>query len=268
MFNYSTVHAQNYENIDKYTVLDSAYMKCAYKLTYLKDSLKHSSLSTDQQMLLVGKMVSKYYSQQKLDHNKYVKEKFSRADAYPNFPTGVWSCELFKNHPKMKVIICDIGSKLHGNFLYEDDFNTLDWKIDNETQNILSYNCQKATTSFRGRDYVAWFTTDIPISNGPWQFGGLPGLILKLYDSKKNFIFECTGIENIINRKEPINYYLVEFTKLSRKEYRQTEKRFHDDWIQYEKLNGVQMIIMIDPVTKKESRPTSLKLPYNPIELE
>jgi GLPGLI family protein len=144
----------------------------------------------------------------------------------------------------------------------------LDWTIDHETQTVLSYNCQKATISFRGRDYIAWFTPDIPVPNGPWQFGGLPGLILKLYDTKENFVFECTGIENLRNKKAPIDYYLVDYNKLSRKEYRQIDKRFHDDYIQYEKLHGVQLMIMVDPVTKKETQPKSLKLSYNPIELE
>jgi hypothetical protein len=96
----------------------------------------------------------------------------------------------------------------------------------------------------------------------------LPGLILKLYDIKENFVFECVGIENLSNKKETINYYSVEYTKLFRNEYRKIEKRYHDDWIKYEKLQGVQMIIMVDPATKKESQPISLKLPYNPIELE
>ena len=75
-------------------------------------------------------------------------------------------------------------------------------------------------------------------------------------------------IENLNNKKEPIKYYRVEYTKLSRKDYRKLDERFHDDHIQYEKLHGVQMIILVDATTGKESRPTSLKLPYNPIELE
>jgi GLPGLI family protein len=261
--------APNYEDLNKFTVLDSAYIKCAYQLTYLRDSLKTNSSLTDSQMLLLGKNVSKYYSQKKLDHNKWVAEELKRSpDGYTNFPDGVWSCELFKNNPQGKVTICDIGSVLHGNFVYEEALPVWDWKITNENQTILSYNCRKATTSFRGRDYIAWFTPDIPVPNGPWLFGGLPGLILKLYDTQNNFVFECTGIENRSDRKETINYYLVEYTQLPRNDYRKIEKRYHDDWIKYEQLYGVPMIILVDPVTKKESRPTSLKLPYNPIELE
>jgi GLPGLI family protein len=258
----------NYENMDKFMLLDSAYLKCAYKLTYLWDSTKINNKLTDIQMLLAGETISKYYSQKKLDHNKFAEEEIKRHDSYTSFPNGVWSCELFKNYPQGKVTICDIGSVLHGNFVYEEALPVFDWTITGEIQTILSYNCRRATTSFRGRDYIAWFTLDIPIPNGPWQFGGLPGLILKLYDVKENFVFECTSIENLSRKKEFIKYYLVEYTKLSRKEYKKIDERFHEDYIRYESLHGVKMMIFVDQKTKRETRPTSLKLPYNPIELE
>jgi GLPGLI family protein len=257
----------DYENIDKFTTLDSAYIKCVYELTYLRDSSKTNSQLTDIQTLFVGKTVSKYYSQKKLDHNVSVREHNRRLEAYPSFPDGVWSFELFKNYPQGKVTVSDIGSILNGNFVYEESLPVFDWTIEPETQTIQSYNCQKATMSFRGRSFIAWFTTDIPISNGPWQFGGLPGLILKLYDTKKNFVFECIGIENLDKKKELIKYYQVEYTKLSRNEYRKLDKSYHDDYIRYENLNGV-MVILVDPKTQQESKPKSLKLPYNPIELE
>ena len=56
----------------------------------------------------------------------------------------------------------------------------MNWKITKESQKILGYACYKATTKFRGRDYIAWFTPDIPYNFGPWKLGGLPGLILKV----------------------------------------------------------------------------------------
>jgi GLPGLI family protein len=260
--------APEYVNIDKSTTLDSAYLKCAYQLTYLRDSLKTNSPLTDQQTLLVGKTISKYYSQKKLDYNKFIKKEAETQGSYSGFPDGVWSYELFKNYPQGKVSICDIGSVLHGNFVYEDTCPVLVWTIENETQTILSHNCQKAKTSLRGRNYIAWFTSDIPIPNGPWQFGGLPGLILKVCDTKENFIFECTGIENLRNRNEPVLYYLVDYTKLSRTEYRKINERFHEDYIRYERFHETELLVVVNPTTGKETRMTSFKLAYNPIELE
>jgi GLPGLI family protein len=59
-----------------------------------------------------------------------------------------------------------------------------DWEISNETKMIGKNNCKKATTSFRGRKYTAWFAESIPINKGPWKFYGLPGLIIEVYDDE------------------------------------------------------------------------------------
>ena len=62
------------------------------------------------------------------------------------------------------------------------DFN---WVITEESKKIGDYVCYKATTqNFRGRNYEAWFTYDIPVPTGPWKFHGLPGLILEVHDDK------------------------------------------------------------------------------------
>jgi len=65
--------------------------------------------------------------------------------------------------------------------------NTIDipWDITEETKMIGIYKVQKATAHFRGRDYTAWFTSQIPLPYGPWKLVGLPGLILEAYDTDK-----------------------------------------------------------------------------------
>ena len=46
-----------------------------------------------------------------------------------------------------------------------------------------------AVSDFRGRRWTAWFAPDISISDGPWKFSGLPGLIMEAYDTENHYRF-------------------------------------------------------------------------------
>jgi GLPGLI family protein len=79
--------------------------------------------------------------------------------------------------------------------LIKDTLHGFEWQITKEQKKIMNYSCTKATTTFRGRHYEAWFTELIPLSNGPWKFGGLPGLIMEVYDSEKIYKYELSEID-------------------------------------------------------------------------
>jgi GLPGLI family protein len=50
-------------------------------------------------------------------------------------------------------------------------------------EKIGNWEAQKATTEFGGRKWTAWFCEEIPLSDGPYKFKGLPGLIVKISDA-------------------------------------------------------------------------------------
>jgi GLPGLI family protein len=65
------------------------------------------------------------------------------------------------------------------------DFN---WELQPDTMHILGFLCQKAVSKsvWEGgllRSFTAWYTPDIPVTYGPKNIFGLPGLVL-LADSK------------------------------------------------------------------------------------
>ncbi|QOW11441.1 GLPGLI family protein [Kaistella flava (ex Peng et al. 2021)] len=68
----------------------------------------------------------------------------------------------------------------------EDPVN---WKLSTEIKKVANYNLQKATTTFGGRNWTAWFNTDINLNEGPYKFRGLPGLIFEIADDRNNFSF-------------------------------------------------------------------------------
>jgi GLPGLI family protein len=272
----SSVHAQKfnpvvmaYKSLDKYDILDTAYMKCSYKLDYMTDSTNIKSIAKDSQILLIGESISKYYSHDALEYNLFVKsylEKNKNAEEYPSKNNAGWTFEVFKNYPQGRMTVTDIGSILEDNYLYEEEIPVFNWKISGEIQTVLSYTCQKATTSFRGRDYVAWFTSDIPLPNGPWKFGGLPGLILKLYDTKENFMFECEGLEQL-KEKELINYYKIDYNRIKRSELNKMYDRYHNNFTNYLNLLDIEVVITDPETNENVTNPPDFKIPYNPIEL-
>ena len=85
---------------------------------------------------------------------------------------------------------------------YRDTLNAQQWTIADSTREVLGYTCQQATADFRGRHWTAWFATDIPVSDGPWKLGGLPGLILEAYDKGHQYTFTVVGLERVA--EEPI----------------------------------------------------------------
>jgi GLPGLI family protein len=71
-------------------------------------------------------------------------------------------------------------SLLGRSFYIYDTLPDFDWKITKESKQIGGYSCSKATLDYNGIAVVAWFTFEIPVPNGPEEFGGLPGLILEV----------------------------------------------------------------------------------------
>lgn len=76
-----------------------------------------------------------------------------------------------------------------------------DWKLINETKTINSFVCRKAEVSYKGREWIAWYTTDIPLPYGPYKFSGLPGLIVKIIDKTGDYKFELVKSEPNSNLK-------------------------------------------------------------------
>ena len=69
------------------------------------------------------------------------------------------------------------------------------WKLTHEKKTISGMDCFKATTTFRGMQWEAWYTNSIPYSYGPWKLHGLPGLIIQAYDVNKRYNYNAVKIE-------------------------------------------------------------------------
>ncbi len=128
------------------------------------------------------------------------------------------------NHKSKRLLSFEIMPSV--TMLVSDLYPDLNWVITTETKKIAGFRCAKATTTYRGRTWLAWFTTDIAVSYGPWKLLGLPGLILEAYDADERY----TMVANeIVKGKSAV--FNVEFETL-RATYNKkpiTYKQFLDD---------------------------------------
>jgi GLPGLI family protein len=68
------------------------------------------------------------------------------------------------------------------------------WKLTNDTMTLLNEKCLSAETFFRGRKYIAYYAPGFNSTDGPWKFGGLPGLILSVKAVDYNYEYQALKI--------------------------------------------------------------------------
>lgn len=131
----------------------------------------------------------------------------------------------FQNYRLTSFIIKKKNNNSYQNYEYIGDVNFYklteepkqQWIITDSIKNSNNLQVQKAITEFGGRSWIAWFSKDIPIPYGPYKFNGLPGLIMELYDTKKDYYFKVIksekitegyqriSLENSMSRAIPVN---------------------------------------------------------------
>ena len=229
------------------------------------ENVKHPSDTTNHLMLLqIGENISKYsdYYILKTDSlsDEYALQKMDEIEALNRLvPIQLKSLSLniLKDFPKGKVSTYDY-IPMSGLYYYVEEKNRPAWKFESGNAVFCGYNCKKAAVTLYGRNYTAWYTHEIPISDGPWKFWGLPGLILKITDDKNEYDFECIGIEKprwtdaiYLNQQDCFPITKKRFNESVRKYYENPSALFESREV---KVDG-------KTPEKIKSRP------YNPIEL-
>ena len=244
----------------KLDTLDVCLLRAQYRMTSVKDVNIPDKKTNHFMLLQIGKKISKFSDFFILKSDsvevRLVKQNKSNQEimnAMLPYFTGSSSLIIFKNYPSNQISTID-RAYLTGTFLYTENTPVFDWKMQAGSATICGYVCKKATTSFRGRNYTAWYAPKIAHSDGPWKFRGLPGLILKVTDEKNEYSFECVAIEKSKNN-EAIYYKDRDYFKTNRVQFNKTMKRAHEEpSVELENMG-------IKPKSNK-------KRPYNPIELE
>ncbi|MBB6371521.1 GLPGLI family protein [Chryseobacterium shigense] len=70
------------------------------------------------------------------------------------------------------------------------------WTLSKILKKTDDFELQQATCTWGGREWIAWFYPESPITEGPYKFRGLPGLIFEVYDTEKNYHFKLIKTES------------------------------------------------------------------------
>ena len=219
--------------------LGKAELIVTYSLDFQRDSLNPERIGHDDMVLFIGKDISEFlsYNSFVMDNEMkkiYTESQFQEyANTIPPMPKFLYY--IYKNYPTGKITYTEYIMPDH--FRYEENLELFTWQLSTDTATIGGYHAQKATTSFGGRDWVAWFAPELPYNDGPYKFNGLPGLIVKVYDTRNHYVFEMTSIEKaqegtLITMREK---QYIETTKFG---FFKAEDAFRDDIINRVKEKG------------------------------
>lgn len=250
--------------------IDHKVLTVQYGLDALTDLSKPDARMQETLRLDIGRQASRFYS-----YTAFVADSVLAADMangasseliaqHANQYQSQWSEQTFKNYPAGRVTTLD---ELAGDICRlrcEEPAEKPRWTLTQDTLSLLGYRCTRATTQFKGRQWSAWYTTDIPVSEGPWKLCGLPGLILKAEDDEGHYRFTADGLEQS-HGTEPILFSGKDYQPVDRKQYDKMQKRFAADPVGF--ITGIMPNVKI---TVRDNHGNNTKnpkdMPYNPIE--
>ncbi|MBP1166372.1 MULTISPECIES: GLPGLI family protein [unclassified Chryseobacterium] len=211
-----------------------------YQVTMKPDAENKTDIKTENAYLDISPEKSVFYSENRIKRDSIMQKAFQggggrgsiNRDQMEGLRTNI-SYSVEKDKTNQKTYFKDrIGRDLYS---YEED-RPMNWKIESETRKIGEYKVQKAETDFGGRKWTAWFTTDLPYQDGPYKFGGLPGLIVKVEDDKGDYSFDLMK-----------NYKIAEFPtlnqfgntlKVKRGDYLKQQQKFKTDPMSFMNQSG------------------------------
>lgn len=243
--------------------IDSTNIRIQYRQLAVNDTSNSENKKEEIMLLQVGNNVSKYANFHRfLADSLYgvlVEKKTAQSVAHNKvFPlkTGTSSIKIFKNYPTGKITTIDRVP--FDAYTFEEDMQSPNWVLKPDTLTVCGYLCYKAKTKLFGRNYTAWYAPEIAISDGPWKLFGLPGLILKAEDDKKEYQFECIAIEKTTwgDTIYGLSYSSIKTTK---KKFLDLQKKYYSSPAAF--VGASNMVQSPLPASASKSRP------YNPIEL-
>ncbi|MEO9021042.1 MAG: GLPGLI family protein [Ginsengibacter sp.] len=197
--------------IDNTIAQTTGSYRFSYEFTFQRDTNDVNSKMKELFVLDVFKDHSSFVSFNKLRNDKYLDSLLKSVESAGGVgsirsinirkPGGSASENVIYKFPDGHL---EFQRKISGGLYgYKEDWHPA-WNITDSVATYANYHCQVATITYGGRNWKAWFTTDIPVQDGPYKFMGLPGLIVRMEDDKGQCLYELTEVKDFTDGNNSI----------------------------------------------------------------
>lgn len=176
------------------TYAQKADLEVVYYFKYNSDSLNKSNFIQTNMTLLCNKNKSIYFNPAMVEYFKYLDQQSKTMDVnnikvdnitpIPTIRHNVWK--------ENNTITATIPL---GMYSYSFKEPVLEWELLDESKDIQGMHCKLAKTNTENDTFYAWYAPEIPISDGPFRFKGLPGLIVEAHNKGNTIQFLVASIK-------------------------------------------------------------------------
>ncbi len=180
---------------EAFTVVDTVRYIISYHYSTYRDPEHPALRDNDEVWLEIGNTITKQYSRPRAVNDSLAQTQISRGfKAYSPLRQWCMREEVFCEIANDTVVWTYQDLLFDMAYAWSEKWPTQMWRMEEGSKEIIGYRCRRATVSFRGRHYTAWYAPDLPLPYGPWSFHGLPGLILEIRDDTNRVAFEANWL--------------------------------------------------------------------------
>lgn len=227
-----------------FSFIEITSYKAIYKISFISN-LDTKAVKMERAFLIIDNNQESSYSTENTYKQDSIKQLVREGVLAPQevmndkYPKTGFNHFVQKNYGEQSMKIASLITV--DNYIYNQK-NELAWQLNSDTLKIKNYICNKATTTYEGRDYIAWYTTEIPISDGPYKFWGLPGLITKIYDTENQYTFTLESFEKYTGKKYTVPYQTRKTYEVTYDKFKVLSKELQEDFLKSMENRGIKVV--------------------------
>lgn len=239
---------------------------CYYVLEYQPDSTDVKNKKKEDMVLLINEGQSLFLSFNQFAYDSVSYQMYKKTgNAGGNMAVATayrtdFMYRIYKNNDSIETL--DKGGRDF--FLYNEKIADMQWILQPDTATISGLKCQKASLNFGNRKWTAWFAPSIPLLTGPYKFAGLPGLIVKMQDSRQFYVFTLRSIQNRKSQYQALGM-IKPPTRTTKQKFLEYVNLYKENRFQMDQQNGIKFTSGADEIKKRLD--TLAKKDNNRIEL-